>query len=130
MKLTRLLVVISACKGRPLDEYNMGLLRHDLSHAGLSYDKAVGCYNGVTEDSLIVQCDDFEAVGKVVKLAAGYDQESVLLVDARNKAFLLYCSGSRIDSLGYIMHKDMSNEGAVLPKVAYTRVGDDVYYTI
>ena len=130
MKLTRMLVVLSACTGGPLDEYNTGALAIELENLGLAYDDATGWYNGVTEASFIVQCSDFVDVGKLVNLAAGYAQESVLLVDARNKAFLIYCSGSRMEALGYLMHKDISNVGAVLPTVAYTQVGTGVYYTL
>ncbi|APU00341.1 hypothetical protein fHeYen301_8 [Yersinia phage fHe-Yen3-01] len=130
MKLNRMLVVMSACTSSGSDVANTNKLRMRLHDEGLRFDEAEGCYKGVAEASFVVQCANFSQVGDLVNMADSYEQESVMLVDARNKAFLLYCKGCTMKSLGYIQMKDMSVPGTALPEVAYTKVGDYVYYTI
>lgn len=101
--LNRMYVFLSAARGtsETMDERNHHSLvsavtgTHELEH-----DEVTGCYNGVVEKSIVVQVPDFFAIGALIKEAKKYEQESVLIVDSRRKAFLYYPASNVMDYVG------------------------------
>ncbi|QOC54390.1 hypothetical protein Atoyac15_26 [Aeromonas phage Atoyac15] len=105
--LNRMYVVISAELSHLSADDNDGrsddLYRALTSRFGTNgIDEVQGCYKGTLERSFVVQCSDHSDVGSVYNIAQKYSQESVLLVDSRNRAYLLYVESRRLDNLGVL----------------------------
>lgn len=127
MKLNRMHVVLSACLPEAGNKTRTDEMESRLIHEGYAYDKAEGCYKGAVEDSFVVQVTSFPDVLELMRMSQDFQQESVLLVDARNKAYVLYNHTSRMDYLGALTE---SNWKPTTEHVdAYTKVGDVYYYT-
>lgn len=94
-----------------------------------TFDVGQGRYEGVTEPVLAVQCKDFQAVALLVDAARRFEQESVMLVDARNKAFLLYTVDCRMLSLGLLFEAKDADLSIPLP-VNHTILNGNLYYTV
>lgn len=130
MKLNRFIVVISACRGTGKDDVYAQELEDYISKCRYSYDKVEGCWRGVKEAALAVQINDFTDVGKLLNLARENEQESILLVDARQRAFLLQCNGSELENLGYMTCRDTRTDGLPHPLPdSYTVNGHYMYFT-
>lgn len=136
MKLNRFMVVLSAYRADRSEHENersMFNLEDQISSESrrFQYDKAQGVYKGEHEPALAVQCSDFTDVGMLLQWAREYSQESILLVDARGKAFLLYCEDSRLEPLGniYTHHVKEYGEPAQVPN-SYTVMNGIMYYTV
>ncbi|QOC54203.1 hypothetical protein Atoyac14_23 [Aeromonas phage Atoyac14] len=65
-------------------------------------DEVQGCYKGTLERSFVVQCKDHSDVGVVHRFAKEFSQESILLVDSRRTAFLLYVDSLTMERLGHL----------------------------
>lgn len=124
MKLNNMHAIISAHLSTQGERTNyirtMGI-KGLLEASGLTFEPAKGMFQGVEEDSFVVQCKDFQEVGVVFGLAEVYQQESVLLLDSRNRAFLLGTDKS-LTSLGYMYQSENKPEGD------YTYLNGTYYY--
>lgn len=127
MKLNRMHVVLSACRPEADNQSRTDEMESRLLHEGYVYDKAEGCYKGVSADSFVVQVESFPEVLMLMRMSQDFQQESVLLVDARNKAYILDNHSSRIDSLGNLTESSWEPSSEHVD--AYTKVGDTYYYT-
>ncbi|QGF20952.1 hypothetical protein MA13_gp08 [Pectobacterium phage MA13] len=128
MKLPNMLVVMSACQSALADlknDSNTAELNRLLSYS-YHYGPAMGCYKGKLEDSFVVQVDDFREVGHLVELAERFKQESILLVDSRDKAFLYVLGTKEMRPLGPLYQTDRIPESAD----AFTLYNGLYYYTI
>lgn len=128
MKLPNMLVVLSACQSALADdknERNTAELNR-LLKSSYKYGPATGCYKGQLEDSFVVQADDFRDIGHLVELAARFKQESILLVDSRNKAFLYVLETKEMRQLGPLYQTDRIPESAD----AFTFFNGMYYYTV
>lgn len=124
--LTKLHVILSACKQAPLDDRNTGLLARWLSDNNFVYEHVTGSYKGVEEQSFIVQCDDFAQVDQLVRRSRSYDQESVLLIDARQKCFLYYPASKQLDYIGR-WYKGVPESN---PTDSFTIINGEYHYVI
>lgn len=129
MKLNRLCVVLSACRGvdATTDALATAELSSRLTHECFEFDRAEGCYKGVKEVSFVVQAGSFQEVLEVMQMSADFEQESVMLVDARNKAYILFNDKPDMVALGKL------NESTYEPMSeyveSYTKLGAVYYYT-
>lgn len=105
--LNRIYVVISAELSTLNADDNSGrsdYLRRRLNGTFDSscVDEVQGCYKGALERSFVVQCKDHSEVGMVHRFAKEFSQESILLVDSRRTAFLLYTDYLKMERLGHL----------------------------
>ena len=136
MKLNRFTVVMTAYSSSR-EEYSnercMNLLIEQLcgENRRFQFDHAKGMYKGEAEPALAVQCNDFTDVGMLLQWARDYKQESILIVDARGKAFLLYCNNSYMEYLGKLYSHDLKEFGepSIMPD-SYTVMNGIMYYTV
>ena len=130
MKLNRMYVVLSAELSTLTAEQNAersGKLRKYLGDTCLDFDVAEGCYKGVKETAFVVQVKTFEVVPLLLETAAEYGQESILLVDSRDKAYLLFAEGTEIIPLGKVQESTAEPASAIVS--GYTKLGKRYYYT-
>lgn len=128
MKLNRMHVVLSAeLAGAQDNARNTEFLERRLVADGFNYDPAEGCYKGVTEASFVVQVESFPEVLQLLTISDEFEQESVLLVDARGKGYILYNKKSEMTALGKLMESIYNPVSEHVD--AYTKVGDTYYYT-
>lgn len=130
MKLNRMHVVLSAELVGRSAESNAACtaeLESRLVADNWPYDVAEGCYKGSKEVSFVVQVASFPEVLMLMRMSQDFEQESVLLVDARNKGYILYNKRSDMTALGRLNESycDPSSEHVD----AYTKIGDTYYYT-
>ena len=129
MKLNRMLVVLSAERTEMSAELNAertGDLEGRLVADNFSYDKAEGCYKGDKEVSFVVQVENFREVLMLLRMSHDYQQECIMLVDARNKAFLLYNDKRSMVGLGRLQTSPCEPLSEYVD--AYTKLGDTYYY--
>ena len=133
LKLNRLLVVMSVERSTDSSTDNMrrtGAFKEWLNVNDYPYDEAVGYYKGAQEKSFVIQCLDFSDVGRLQEEAALAGQECIMIVDARNKAFLYYPDKCQLEQLGYMFQFNRAeNPQRELP-AACTIIGDEVYYAV
>ena len=124
--LTKLHVIFSASKQSSEDQRNTSLLARWLSDNGFVSEQVTGSYKGVEEQSFIVQCDDFAQVDQLVRRAKYYEQESVLIIDARQKCFLYYPDTKQLDYIGrWYKGTPESN-----PTASFTIINGEYHYVI
>lgn len=128
MKLPNMLVVMSACQSALADDKNDRNTAelNRLLKSSYKYGPATGCYKDKLEDSFVVQADDFRDVGHLIELAERFKQESILLVDSRDKAFLYVLGTKEMRQLGPLYQVDRIPESAD----AFTFYNGLYYYTI
>jgi len=126
------LVIISAYTGTVSEAENM--LRHAdlydrLHNAGLETGEVTGCYFGQRESSWLVEyaTADYAVLNWLLQLAAEYEQESILHIDAARHATLLYPYGNDAEALGKLV--------PVSPQAAqqldsWTRIKSGQYYAV
>ena len=124
MMLNKFYVLLSGATSNP-DEDNTALVRDYLRNGVISFEECLGVYKGECEVSFCALADDFGAVGDLLRLAKNCDQESIMVVDARNKAFLIYCDDCRIESLGQMFQSENC-----VSYDSYTLLNGIYYYTI
>lgn len=133
MKLNKMMVLVSAecsdlCESdnedrtAELRRWVGNLYRHRFS-------SALGKYNGNTENSFLIQVDDFRDIGYIADKAAEMNQESIMILDARDKAFLYYPATKALEPIGIMLSCPLSAFNAE-HYTAYTIIGDTAYYTI
>ncbi|CCI88392.2 hypothetical protein BN110_022 [Yersinia phage phiR8-01] len=105
--LTKMYVFMSACTGGELDDHNTGALHDTLNNQRWVWEPLKGVYKGAEEDSVVVQVDDFSDVGSLVRIAEQYNQESIMIRDARGKCFLYYLNDRRMESIGLMFQTDI-----------------------
>nr|UWD77051.1 MAG: Protein of unknown function (DUF3293) [Bacteriophage sp.] len=133
MKLNKMMVLVSAeCPELCADE-NADRTAELRRWIGGSYkhrfSSALGSYKGNTEHSFLIQVDDFRDVGYIADKAAEMNQESILILDARDKAFLYYPATKALEPIGIMLSCPMSAFKSEHHN-AYTIIGDTAYYTI
>ena len=129
MKLNRMLVVLSAERTELSAELNAERtcdLQGRLVQDNFSFDRAEGCYKGDKEVSFVVQVENFREVLMLLRMSHDYGQECIMLVDARNKAFLLFNDKRSMVGLGRL--QEAFYEPLSEHVDAYTKVGDTYYY--
>lgn len=133
MELNRFIVVISAHKSQEsldINTKNTDRLRGQLRSEGLcfQFDEVQGMYKGEAEPAFAVQCNDFSDVGTLLYRAREYNQESIMLIDARKRAYLLFCDTSELVYLSTLYSRSADSE---IPRPDnYTLHGDVLYYTL
>ncbi|CAK1256730.1 SAM-dependent methyltransferase [Klebsiella phage vB_Kpl_K59PH2] len=133
MKLNKMMVLVSAeCAGLH-DDDNADRTAELRQWIGNSYrhrfSSALGKYDGNTENSFLIQVDDFRDVGYIANKAAEMNQESIMIVDARDKAFLYYPATKALEPIGIMLSCPLSAFNAE-HHTSYTIIGDIAYYTI
>lgn len=133
MKLNKMMVMVSAeCEGL-CDSDNAE--RTDELRSWISYsykqrfNSCIGKYDGRTECSFLIQVDDFRDVGYIADKAVELNQESILILDARDKAFLFYPATKSLEYIGVMLSCPLESFKPEQHK-AYTILGDTAYYTI
>lgn len=133
MKLNKMMVLVSAECSDLCDSENADRTSELRHWIGTSFrhrfSSALGKYNGNTENSFLIQVDDFRDVGYIAEKAAEMNQESILILDARDKAFLYYPATKALEPIGIMLSCPMSAFNAE-HHTAYTIIGDIAYYTI
>lgn len=133
LKLNRLLVVMSVERSDLIQQANEQATSRFttwLTECEYPYDEAIGYYKGAQEKSFVIQCQDFSDVGRLQEEAALAGQECIMIVDARNKAFLYYPEKCQLEQLGYMFQFNRAeNPQRELP-AACTIMGDEVYYAV
>ena len=76
-----------------LNQHNTKLVEHELKRLGYSYEKVLGVYQGNEEISCIVTGINLKVVSKVLSLAKGFEQDSILLRDNENTCHLKFFDG-------------------------------------
>lgn len=133
MQLNRFTVVLSAHRADKGECYNERAQEElinfvDENREQFTYDVGQGRYQGVSEPVLAVQCKDFQAVAMLVGVAREHEQESVLLVDARRKAFLLHTVDCHMQSLGFLFEVKDADLSIPMPQNC-TILNGTLYYT-
>ncbi|UQT03808.1 S-adenosyl-L-methionine hydrolase [Serratia phage vB_SmaP-Kaonashi] len=101
--LNRMYVMMSAARGQSvsIDERNHNNLCRTLSEdLQYEWDEVQGCYKGVEERSVCVMVHDFREIWLLIKEAVNYSQESILIVDSRNKCFLYFPATNEMNYIG------------------------------
>lgn len=133
MKLNKMMVLVSAECSDLCDSENADRtaeLRHWIGNSYRHrFSSALGKYNGNTENSFLIQVDDFRDVGYIADKAAEMNQESILILDARDKAFLYYPATKALDYIGNMLSCPLSVFDAE-QHPSYTIIGETAYYTI
>lgn len=133
MQLNRFTVVLTAHRAdrseHGNDKAQEELINFVENREQFTYDEGQGRYQGVSEPVLAVQCKDFKSVSLLVEQARKYEQESVMLVDARNKAYLLYTQDCHMLSLGLLFEVKDADLSIPLP-VNHTILNGNLYYTL
>lgn len=133
MKLNKMMVLVSAeCSDLSAEENadRTAELRHWIGNSFRHrFSSALGKYNGNTENSFLIQVDDFRDVGYIADKAIAMNQESILILDARDKAFLYYPASKALEPIGIMLSCPMSAFKEER-HTAYTIIGDIAYYTI
>lgn len=130
MKLNRMHVVLSAELSTLTAEQNEDrteeLLQY-LESLGMEFDRAEGCYKGVKEASFVVQLSTFQEVPMLMETAQGYGQESILLVDARDKGYIIPLDGAELVPIGKMQTSSFEPTSEYVD--AYTKLGGVYYFT-
>ena len=127
MKLNRMHVVLSACRPGADNQSRTDELESRLLNEDFAYDAAEGCYKDEREASFVVQVRSFPEVLELMKMSQDFQQESVLLVDARGKGYILFNDARGMVALGKFntAYTDPLSDYVD----AYTKIGDTYYYT-
>lgn len=127
--LNRLFVFMSAARGQSssIDERNHNSLCRTLSQdLEYEFDEVNGVYKGEAERSVMVQVQDFNQIGLLIKEAVTYSQESILIMDARKKCFLFYPASNTMEYIGTMWVSDTKPLGVD----AYTEANGQFLYTL
>lgn len=133
MQLNRFTVVLTAYRsdrsqhGNEKSQAELTKFVSDLNC--FTFDAGQFRYQGVSGPVLAVQCKDFQDVSILVEQARKFEQDSVMLVDARMKAFLMYTKDCHMESLGMLMAQQNPNLTIPLP-VTHTILNGTLYYTL
>lgn len=127
MKLNRMHVVLSACRTGADNQSRTDELESRLLHEDFAYDAAEGCYKGEREASFVVQVRSFPEVLELMQMSQDFQQESVMLVDARGKGYILFNDAPGMVALGAFSTSFTEPLSEYVD--AYTKVGDIYYYT-
>lgn len=133
MKLNKMMVMVSAeLAGLDADENQdrTDELRKWISYSYKQrFNSCIGKYDGRSEASFLIQVDDFRDVGYIADKATEMNQESILILDARDKAFLFYPATKSLEYIGVMLSCPLDSFKTEQHK-AYTILGDTAYYTI
>ncbi len=97
---------------------------HKLAQLGYSFKKVAGSHQGKPEISFIVLADNDEELPALYRLAAAFDQDSVMYVDANGYAALFDSDGQYLANLGRFVEV---TEDAAQNLDSYTFAGGKYY---
>lgn len=101
MNISKQVVILSATKnGDSIENTNFRTktLRGVLGDIRLPFSEATGVYKGQTETSFVVVVNDNFDIDTLKSLAfKNFDQESILVQDANQEAYLIFSDGSRLE---------------------------------
>lgn len=81
-------------------QYEKGI-ENTMRLSGIEFKKVLGSYNGNVEDSYVAIIDDDNKLDEIFDIAAGYSQETILVVDEDRKAYLHDVLTGDVDYIGY-----------------------------
>lgn len=125
MKLPNMLVILSAARphhSEAEEEAAFNALKKSIS---LPNAECLGHWRGSEERSLLVQCEAFVDVGRLVARAKEFQQEAILLVDANDNAFIYWINTRVMESKG-----PMYKSKDVPSSEAHTFFNGYYYYTL
>lgn len=100
-----------------------------LKKKGIELIPVTGCYKGKVENSFACYVEDDFKLNLVVTLAYVWSQESVLLIDEKDTASLLYPTLHGYDESKLGEWKEVS-EAEALACQGYTKTQDNKYYIV
>lgn len=128
-------VFISACN-KACDASENKTATNSLEHAlkgasRLGFIPAQGVYKGSKEESFVGHVTSMQHVAELLELSKLYEQESILVVDSNDSAFLFYTDGA-IEYLGTMYSQKLMGNELDLGRDSYTIVPsiNRVYYTV
>lgn len=116
MKPQKPIAILSACIEGNDEQTNKALTESmavALGRLGIAFKPVEGIYQGVSEDSFLVQLEHENELVKVLALAWTYDQESVLIADDYRFASLVFPDGSSkaLGKLRVVQKDELSRTG-------------------
>lgn len=129
MNITRQVVILSAelsTKSFESNRQRTQTLEGILQDLHLSYNKATGVYKGSQEDSFVVIVNSELDIEVLRDFAfKNFDQESILVQDANQEAYLLYQDGTT-QRLGVL---EQATKEVATAQDSYTIMNDNYYIT-
>jgi hypothetical protein len=98
MNVKKRVVIFSIETGTPAGIYDKQHVENELSQYG--FKSVLGSYNGVQENSYVVDASTDNALNDVLELAVNYNQESILIVDENRIASLYFIKTGLTTKLG------------------------------
>lgn len=120
------LIFLSAQTSFRHNEIRHVSLKTQLQRQGYKPVDVDGVYFGQTEKSLMVIVDSEKTLKGFLKLAASFDQESILYRDNENNCELFYVNGKR-EKLGQLKQICAAHRGQYS---SYTKFNDKYYSTL
>ena len=99
-------------------------LRKRLELLGVKPMPVLGCYQRVYERSYMVETESMGILFEILRIAKGFGQDSILIVDADNGSYLMFPDGR--DPMGIGVFREVSHETAQAAG-AWSLIGDRYY---